>query len=77
MRLDEFRLESHDERAALLYVLSLMRDDSRASYHLDAIKALLDRLSDTECQEGGCEICRPDLNPPYEDDCRIVWEDRD
>jgi len=67
IRLDEFRLETYDER----FVLGIALDLYRARYpglHKEAVEALLTRVSRTQCQPSGCEHCRPDLNPPRYDE---------
>jgi len=57
MKLNEFRLDTYDERSVLQYALELMRarhpDD-----HPEIVNTLLVRLSRTQCQTGGCEYCR-------------------
>lgn len=62
LKLNEFHLESYDERSALGLALDLF-DVARYPEYKEAVAALKLRLSRTECQPGGCSICRPDLNP--------------
>jgi hypothetical protein len=57
-KLNEFRLETYDERSVLCTALQLYRNrylGDKATVH-----ALLIRLSRTECQPGGCEYCNED-----------------
>jgi hypothetical protein len=59
MKLDEFRLETYDERSVLSTALKVYQHrypgDNKAT-----VTALLIRLSRTECQEGGCQYCNAD-----------------
>lgn len=59
MTLDEFRLETYDERSLLITALQLLREE-RPYVDADARDALLLRLSRTECQSGGCSYCNAD-----------------
>ena len=65
-KLGEFRLKSYDERSMLQTAMYLFRDRYPDSPHKGAIEDLLIRLSKTECQPGGCEICNPRDNPEWE-----------
>lgn len=67
MKLNEFKLETYDERFTLMCALEALRsreqvrDDSfYQKYHKPAVDALLLRISQTECQPGGCEYCNAD-----------------
>lgn len=62
LKLSEFHLASYDERSALNYALGML-DLSRVPHYAEAVATLKARLSHTECQPGGCDICRPDLHP--------------
>lgn len=66
MTLNEFHLESYDERSALQYALDML-DMTRVPHYADAVAALKLRLSRTECQPGGCSYCRPELHD-FDDD---------
>lgn len=58
-KLNEFRLETYEERSVLCTALQLYQD--RYPGDNDAtVRALLIRLSRTECQPGGCEYCNED-----------------
>jgi hypothetical protein len=61
MKLDEFRLESYDERLVLVQALAFYQSRNPDMYP-GAVEALNWRLSKTECQPGGCSICNPDYN---------------
>jgi hypothetical protein len=63
MKLSEFRLQSYDERTALVIALAGIDAASSGAY-AEAFAALKCRLALTECQNGGCSICRPDLWRP-------------
>jgi hypothetical protein len=56
MKLNEFRLETYDERHVLQMAICLYR-----SWHPDMYSEVADalavRLSRTQCQPGGCEYC--------------------
>jgi hypothetical protein len=67
MKLDEFRLESYDERDALVVAL-VYYQAKRPDIQPEAVEALLKRLTDTECQPGGCSICNPDYNMEHDYD---------
>jgi hypothetical protein len=56
MKLEEFKLESYDERMVL--VMALVYYQSRNPDMLpEAVEALAKRLSQTQCQPGGCPYC--------------------
>jgi hypothetical protein len=57
MKLNEFRLDTYDERSVLQYALELLRA-YRPDNHPEIVNTLLVRLSRTQCQPGGCEYCR-------------------
>jgi len=73
IKLNEFRLESYEERSAVQTALRLLRhhhpDDDKA-----AVAALLIRLSRTECQEGGCEYCNAERAREM-DEIRSSWDE--
>jgi hypothetical protein len=56
MKLDEFRLESYDERMVLVLALAYYQSRMPDMYP-EATEALAKRLSATECQPGGCPYC--------------------
>ena len=56
-KLNEFRLETYDERAALLYAITVMKAARPDYLYTKEIDALALRLSRTECQPGGCSYC--------------------
>lgn len=56
MKLSDFRLQTYNEREALNYAL-LKLDGDCPEWHRAALDALLTRLSRTQCQPGGCELC--------------------
>jgi hypothetical protein len=58
IKLEEFRLESYDERQVILMALAGYWDkvmDMPGLYQ--ALQNLEQRLSDTQCQPGGCSYC--------------------
>ncbi len=57
MKLDEFRLETYDERATLLHALSVLQSERLDHLTKATAEALLLRLSRTQCQPGGCDYC--------------------
>jgi len=63
-KLEDFRLLSYDERSILGTALLLYRDRYPESYPA-IVEALSLRLSRTECQAGGCSMCRPENHPDY------------
>jgi hypothetical protein len=58
IKLEDFRLESYDERQVILMALASYRDQvkdiSSLAYALEDLEL---RLSRTQCQEGGCSYC--------------------
>lgn len=71
MKLHEFRLLDYDERSMLQDALSMYKPRLEAfakankahafdKNRLARCEALLLRLSQTECQPGGCEYCNAD-----------------
>jgi hypothetical protein len=56
MKLDEFRLESYDDRHVLQMAIALYRDRYPDMYR-ETVDALALRLSRTQCQPGGCDLC--------------------
>ena len=56
MKLEDFRLESYDERHVLQMAISLYRDRYSDMYR-EVADALALRLSRTQCQPGGCDLC--------------------
>lgn len=60
-KLEDFHLESYEERSVLIYALTRFREvlDRHPEYK-DAVNALLLRVSRTECQPGGCSYCYDD-----------------
>jgi hypothetical protein len=63
LKLEEFRLESYDERLVLVLALGYYQQRCPDMYP-EAAKALAKRLSSTQCQLGGCQYC----GGPIEDD---------
>ena len=57
LKLDEFRLESYDERAALQYALEVLKAERPDHLYKSEVDALKVRLSRTQCQAGGCPYC--------------------
>lgn len=57
MKLNEFRLETYDERSALQYALQLMQSERPDNFYKEQVETLLLRISRTQCQPGGCEYC--------------------
>ena len=57
LKLDEFRLESYDERAALQYALEVLKAERPDYLYKSEVDALKVRLSRTQCQVGGCPYC--------------------
>lgn len=61
MKLEDFRLESYDERAlilnALMYYAAYRSDDIDLFKHGFALANLRERLAKTQCQPGGCSVC--------------------
>jgi hypothetical protein len=61
LKLNEFRLKTYAERAVLSTALQLYQ--ARYAPHgseRTTLKTLLQRLSRTECQPGGCPYCNAD-----------------
>lgn len=58
MKLNEFKLETYDERSALQYALQLLRSERPDNCYEIQVEALLLRLSRTQCQPGGCDYCQ-------------------
>jgi hypothetical protein len=56
-KLEEFRLESYDERSTLQHALTYLRSHDPDNFYKPHVEALLTRLSRTECQPGGCSYC--------------------
>jgi hypothetical protein len=65
MKLEEFRLESYDERLLLMQALAHYRHMDPNDPYQVAIEALFKRLVATECQPGGCSYCNPDLKEEW------------
>ena len=64
MKLNEFRLETYDERFTLMCALDELRKRERnlddrfyQNIHKRSLEALALRLSRTQCQPGGCSFC--------------------
>lgn len=64
MKLNEFRLETYEERFTLMCALEELRKRERdpldrvyQGAHKRSVEALLLRLSRTRCQPGGCSYC--------------------
>jgi len=58
MKLDEFRISSYEERSALLvaiYVARMERSDDEPYQKIWS--ELITRISQLECQPGGCSYC--------------------
>jgi len=67
MKLEDFRLETYNERMAMQHALLRLRSDDPDSLHKAAIDALLLRLSKTQCQPGGCQYCDGSQEDQHED----------
>jgi hypothetical protein len=62
-KLEDFRLETYEDREMLITGLELYRDRYKSRWlekEKARVEALLLRLSRTECQHGGCAHCNPD-----------------
>ncbi len=57
MKLDEFRLETYDERFVLTLALAYFKGLPQYDEYRGVVEALSMRLSRTQCQPGGCEYC--------------------
>ncbi len=58
-KLKEFRLDDYEERSLLIGALGCFRIHHPDSYYINngAFDKLMQRLSQTECQPGGCSYC--------------------
>lgn len=58
-RLQDFRLETYDERSVLLSALTMYRAHHAELFDGEkrALETVTLRLSRTECQPGGCQYC--------------------
>jgi len=56
MKLDEFRLETYDDRHVLQMAIALYRSRYPDMYR-ETVDALAVRLSRTQCRPGGCDLC--------------------
>ena len=56
MKLNDFRLETFDERSLLNYALASIERDC-PDWYRTALHALQLRISRTQCSPGGCEYC--------------------
>jgi hypothetical protein len=60
-KLEDFRLESYNERQAVLTALMLFKQQRPFDpYALIEAADLIARLVKVECQTGGCSICNPE-----------------
>jgi len=57
IKLEEFRLESYDERMLLINALCYYAHKIMPGQEA-TLEALENRLSKTQCQPGGCEYCQ-------------------
>lgn len=69
MKLEEFRLETYEERSVLQYALVILRARDPAVYKLyqQSVDTLLTRLSSTQCREGGCSFCGDEYDPNWDE----------
>jgi hypothetical protein len=67
MKLEEFRLESYDERMVLVIALAYYQSRNPDMYP-EAVEAVANRLSATECQRGGCSYCGGEGHEEYEEE---------
>jgi hypothetical protein len=56
MKLEEFKLESYDERMVLVMALVYYQNHNPDMLP-EAVEALTKRLARTQCQPGGCPYC--------------------
>ena len=69
-KLEDFRLQVHEERSLLLSAVHHYRVWlEQHNISSQELEALILRLSRTECQPGGCSLCNPDV------DDRGSWDD--